>query len=636
MCGIAGVLRPRGRRVNQATLDRMSERIASRGPDGNGTWLGDGVGLAHRRLSIIDLSPAAACPMPNEDGSKIIVFNGEIYNYREIRRLLAERGHTFRSDGDTEAIVHGYEEWGLDVLGRLDGMFAFAIWDAEREHLVLARDRLGEKPLYVGRFGDATYFASSAAAIIEALDQTPAINRDAIDCYLSHGFIPACHSVYDGMRAVEAATVLTIKRDGTSTNARYWRLPSNRFVRIDAAEAERSAETEIVRAVQSRMIADVPVGGLLSGGVDSSLVMAVAARQRPGLRSYSVSFEDPAYDEHPHAQRVARHIGTLHDSITVTERDTLSVLPRLVWEYGQPFGDSSAVPTHLVQVRAKRDVKVVLTGDGGDEAFGGYWRARAARYAELYQRYVPASVRRAFVPNALSVLRRVGAPSLAARWSRLERIATDSPDRQYTNAQTWYEKRLAVSGPALRNSLAEHHPERCFTTANVCEPSDGLVARAMRADYRTQLADDFLVKVDVAGMATGVEARPPLLAPALVELAWRLPDRMKVRLRETKWLLKRIAARYVPRDVIYRPKMGFAIPTPTWFRGRLGEVTQALVNGSRAAAAGWVDPAAIHSALEEHRDGRVDHATRLWLFLWLELWMRVCVERSIAPTETLE
>jgi asparagine synthase (glutamine-hydrolysing) len=634
VCGIGGVLRPTGKPVSSGTLVRMGERMASRGPDGQAIWNGDGVGLVHRRLSIIDLSPAAACPIPNEDGSMVIVFNGEIYNFRELRSELSERGHTFRSQGDTEAILHGYEEWGLGVLDKLDGMFAFAIWDGHRDRLVLARDRLGEKPLYFGHFADATYFASNPAAIAEVLERTPDVDREALDCYLSHAFIPAQHTIFEGIHTVAAATVCTVTRDGQMDRRRYWDLPTTRYRRMGVLEAEEAVEEAVVRSVRSRLVADVPVGGLLSGGVDSSLVMAIAAGYLPNVRSYSVGFADAEYDERRYAEAVASRIGSRHTLIEVGESDALAILPKLVWEYGQPFGDSSAIPTHLVQACAKRDVTVVLTGDGGDEAFGGYWRALSARYAELYQFVAPHSLRAMFVPKALRLARAVGAGGFASRWSRLDAIASLPPERQYGNALTWYERRESIYGPALRGIVGVHAPERCFTALGENVP-EGLVARAMRADYRTQLSDAYLVKVDVAGMAAGVEARPPLLARQLVELAWRLPDTLKVRLKRTKWLLKRIAARYVPREVVYRPKMGFAMPTPKWFRGRLGDVTEQLARTSRAAEAGWIDVGAVRNALAEHRERRMDHSTRLWLFLWLELWIRICLERSMRPTESL-
>lgn len=644
MCGIAGVLTARGRRVEVAALRRMAARMSFRGPDGESVWVGDGAGLVHRRLSIIDLSPAADCPMANEDGSVVVVLNGEVYNFRQLRRELMGHGHVFRSQGDTETIVHGYEEWGLGIVDRLDGMFAFALWDAADESLHLVRDRLGEKPLYVGRFGGQTYFGSNPMVIAAGLDRVPAVDTAALDCFLSHSFIPATHTVFEGIRCLPPAAIESIRRDGCMSRRRFWQLPGGgpktcaprRISPGSIVEVEHTVEAAIVRAVESRLVADVPVGGLLSGGVDSSLVMAIAARSRPRIATCSVGFAETSFDERRYARAVARRIDSDHSEVVVGVNDVLARLPRLVYQYGQPFGDASAVPSALAFELAGSRCKVVLTGDGGDEAFGGYWRAMAARCAEVYRCTVPSALRYA----ASAILRPEGGGAqfrLLQRWRRMEQLTSD--DSSYTNALSWFEHRKEGYGAALAVAALQHDPATCFTQPSGDDRSSAsasLVRRAMQRDYETQLADEFLVKVDVASMGVGVESRAPFLAPDLVELAWMLPDCWKVGLlRGSKWLLKRIAVRYVPPEVIYRPKLGFAMPLADWFRGALGNLVDRLLSGSVAVREGWIKQEAVSRALATHRDGRESHETRLWLFTWLELWGRLVLDGTLQPSDDL-
>jgi asparagine synthase (glutamine-hydrolysing) len=364
--------------------------------------------------------------------------------------------------------------------------------------------------------------------------------------------------------------------------------------------------------------------------------MAIAARQIPSLRTFTIGFAEANYDERPFAAVVAQHIGAQHVDCTMSVADVLECLPRLVWEYGQPFGDNSAVATYLVHQLAKEDVTVVLTGDGGDEAFGGYWRALAARYAELYRRCIPAVIRRNVLPNAMSLLDRVGCETLAARWRRLEQQTNDSCGSPYTNALSWYELRPHALGSALKPIASNHVPADCFRRQQDQGEAIPLMESAMRADYATQLADCFLVKTDVAGMAAAVETRAPMLAHEIVELAWRLPDSLKVRvLGGTKWLLKRITAGYVPSKVVFRRKQGFSLPLDVWFRGKLGDVLSTLIIDSRLARWNLLDTAAMKRVLMEHISGRKNHEIRLWLMLWLELWFRICIETEIDPTESL-
>jgi asparagine synthase (glutamine-hydrolysing) len=635
MCGVAGILDHTGRRVEEHALALMGKRMASRGPDGERIWLGEGVGLIHRRLKIIDLTPAADCPMTNEDGSLVLVFNGEIYNFRKLRRELQLLGHQFRSQGDAETILHGYESWGLEVLKRLDGMFAFGLWDSKRDELILARDRLGEKPLYIGQNQAKTFFASSVMAIVEGLGFTPQINLDALDCYLSHSIIPSTHTIFEGIEPLPAATFRIISPNGNMQQHSYWALPVDRQKSQSAEEAESLIEDEIIQSVESRLVSDVPLGALLSGGVDSSLVVAIASQKKEKLRTYTIGFAEATHDERPHARAVAERIGSVHEEYELGVRDLLDVLPNLVWEYGQPFADSSAIPTHLVQRLAKKDVTVVLTGDGGDEAFGGYWRALAGHYAQIYRRFVPSVLTQGMLAPTFKFIGKWGAPQLTARWERLDWLASSTPEERYTNSLSWFERRTTIAGEALQTVVERHSPEKCFMAHAGDHKSGSIVEQMMRGDYSTQLVDDYLVKVDVAGMATGMEARAPLLAPNLVELAWRMPDNLKVKWGANKWLLKKIAAKYLPHEVIYRPKQGFAMPLRQWWTGVLGNLLEDLLTDSRAVSLGWICEKPVRQALEQHRAWKEDHSTRLWLILWLELWIRICLERSLSPSSQI-
>jgi asparagine synthase (glutamine-hydrolysing) len=636
MCGIAGIVLAGRGEVDAAVLAAMSAAMRERGPDDEGSWTGPGVGLVHRRLSIVDLSAAGRCPMPNEDGTVQVVFNGEVYNHRELRRELLARGHRFRSAADTEVVVHGYEEWGDAVLERLDAMFALAVWDARRERLLLARDRAGEKPLYYEEGPRGIAFASSPGAIREALGERAEVDPAALACYLSHSFVPGPHTIWKGVRALPPAHRAVYERAGGGLElSRYWQLPAARPERVSVAEAERRVEDALDAGVRARLMADVPLGAFLSGGVDSSLVVSLAARHSPSLATFSIGFDEREHSELPHARRVARALGTRHHELVVREADLLDVVPELVWQYGQPFGDSSAIPTHLLSRFARQEVKVALSGDGGDESFAGYWRAAAGWYAGLYARAVPHGVRRALVPRAAAALSSAGLGRVGARVAAMNRLSLARPGAGYTNAESWLGRLDHVLGPAVRDGCAGHDPVACRTG----RPWDGgtasLLQQVLYDDFQVLLPGAYLVKVDVASMAASLEVRAPFLGHPFLETAWTLPDAMKLRYGRRKWLLKRIAARHVPPEVVNRPKQGFALPMAAWWRGRLPAVLSELMSGSRAVAWGWIEPAPVQRALREHTDGARDHATRLWLVLWLELWARVVVERSLPRSTSL-
>jgi asparagine synthase (glutamine-hydrolysing) len=617
MCGIAGVRVFEGGEVVAAGLRRMGCVMVARGPDDEGLFIGPGVGLIHRRLSILDLSELGNCPMPNEDGSVQVLLNGEIYNWRELRAELLAHGHRFRSMSDSEVLSHGYEEWGENLFNRLRGMFALAIWDQLHARLLLARDRLGEKPLFYLRDRRYTLFASSIPALLGYDEKSRPLNPDAIVCCLSHSFIPATHTVWNGIEVFPPAHYGVINGDGELSLHRYWNFPDERPRAVAASVAEDEVERVIDDSVRRCLDADVPVGVFLSGGVDSSLVAALAAHHHQGLHSFSVGFEESAWSELDYARRVASHLGLKHHEIIVHPRDVLKILPTLVWHYGQPFGDAAAVPTYMVSMLARQQVKVCLSGDGGDESFAGYWRVQSGVYAARFAALVPPILRRYLVPPIAGFL-----GSMGTRVAALNTLSLATPGNGYTNSQSWHDTLAEVAGPALRPGL-DHDRVACRVGRAYNREGATVIQRLLFDDFQVQLPDAYLTKVDVASMAASLEVRAPLLDVAVLESAWRLPDRMKLHWGQRKWLLKRIAARLVPREVVYRPKMGFALPLPEWFQGEVGFVLERLLKESAAEREGWIDSKRVIAELEDHRSGKRDNHNRLWLILCLELWFRI-------------
>jgi asparagine synthase (glutamine-hydrolysing) len=639
MCGIGGVVYRDGRPPDPEALTRMSEAMRERGPDDEGQHRAAGVGLVHRRLSIIDLSPLGRCPMPNEDGSVHVVHNGEIYNFEALRSELVARGHRFRSRCDTEVVVHGWEEWGPALPERLDGMFAFAVWDGARNELFLARDRFGEKPLFYREDALGLAFASTLGALGAFFDHGLAVDPRAIECFLSHAFIPAPHTIWAGVQSLPPAHHARWSSDTGLRVARYWDFssPSSRS-RIRPEEAEAQIRETLERSVRARLVADVPVGGFLSGGVDSSLVMALAARHSRAIQTFSIGFAEEDFSELPFARKVAASIGSSHHELLLREEDLLAVVPELVWQYGQPFGDSSAIPTHLVSRFTREHVKVALSGDGGDESFAGYWRAKAGWYASLWRHALPEAVRRQVVPAVCAGLRAAGVGGRAARLEAMNRLSLARAGAGYTNALTWFNQRDEILGDALIRGLAsasEHDPVACRTGRAFAGGSATDLQQILYDDFQVLLPDDYLVKVDVASMAASLEVRPPFLDHHFVEAAWGLPDGLKLHRGESKWILKRLAARHVPRDVIYRPKAGFALPMRHWWRRRLADVLAKLLSESRCVALGWIREEPVRRCLDEHVAGHAAHDVRLWLVLWLELWARIVLERTLARGSSL-
>jgi asparagine synthase (glutamine-hydrolysing) len=636
MCGIAGLLYfDRDRRVDPALLDRATDAIAHRGPDGRGVHLEGNVGLGHRRLAIIDTSDAASQPFSNEDGTIWIVFNGEIYNFQEFTDELKAKGHRFKSRSDTEVIVHLYEELGERVVERLRGMFAFAIWDGRRRTLLLARDRVGKKPLYYKLDREALRFGSEIKAILE----DPAVVREpdpvALDRYLTYGYVPGPLTAFKGIAKLPPGHTLLVREDGRSELRRYWELRCGPKRRVETERDERAVEDDLLatldEATRLRMISDVPLGAFLSGGVDSSAVVA-SMRKVSGaelVRTFSIGFEEKEYDESEYAATVARHLSTTHEALTLRPpEDTASLLGKIAWHYGEPFADPSCVPTFAVSKLARARVTVALSGDGGDELFLGYGRYKGtALEAELENR--PLARALGTSRAGLWALTKLGRRELAnhlghARVNRLAGELRYLPKVEHLST----EKKRLVCTPGFLEQIAPAGDAREIVLQRI-RSSEGetLVERVAHADFTTYLPDDILVKVDVASMAFGLETRAPLLDHKLAELVATLPARLKMRGLETKSILKRALAPRLPREILHRRKMGFGVPLEHWFRGALSSLLEETLLARRALERGVLEERGVRQLLDEHRRG-TDWQYLLFNLLMLELWFRTWIDQK--------
>lgn len=634
MCGIGGVLLPQAtlpRAELEARLWAMTETVRHRGPDDQEIWTDGLAGLVQARLAIIDLSSAANQPIASQDGSVWLTYNGEIYNFAEIRADLERQGYVFRSRGDAEVIANGWHAWGPRVFKRMRGMFALALWDTRSRRLVLARDRLGKKPLYYAPTPQGLLFASEIKGILAWPGLTRRPNLTAIDHYLSLQYVPAPETAFAGIFRVPAAHYLVVSPDPEGRwcdmeLARYWRLPepSVSHAAKPAKELERELVAHLEEAVRYRLIADVPLGAFLSGGIDSASVVAAMARVGGGrVKTFTIGFGDPRFDETHYARMVAERYGTDHEEYVVNP-DALAVLPRLVWHYGEPFADPSAIPTYYVSEMARRKVTVALNGDGGDEAFLGYSRYRAMRHLARLDRLPQWS--RLALARLLSY-----APTGLQRELKLPQIrdvleaSSGQAEQRYAGTIVFFADRdkEAGYGAAMRDQLGHSALD---LLAPYFAAADGLLAGANWADLHTYLPDDLMVKVDVASMAHGLETRSPLLDHVLLEWAAAIPAEVRMAGGQTKALFKRAMEPYLPREVIYRKKMGFGMPIDEWLRGELKPLAYDTLLSQPARERGVMRPDYVRRLLDEHCSGRRNHHTRLWALLMLELWFQMWID----------
>jgi asparagine synthase (glutamine-hydrolysing) len=632
----------------QRVVQQMSQTLLHRGPDDGGIWVDAeaGIALGHRRLSILDLSPEGHQPMHSASSRYVIVFNGEIYNFLELRQELKSLGHRFRGHSDTEVMLASFSQWGVEqAVQRFNGMFAFALWDRQEQVLHLGRDRLGEKPLYYGCIGQTFFFGSELKALKAHPRFQAEINRDALALYVRHNCIPAPYSIYQGIYKLPPGTILTWKGFGELIPMPYWSVQeaaekgvANPF---DGSEADAVAKLEALlqEAVALRMVADVPLGAFLSGGIDSSTVVALMqAQSSQPVKTFSIGFYEDSYNEAKDAKAVAQHLGCDHTELYVTPEEAIAVIPKLPTLYDEPFADSSQIPTFLVSQLARQHVTVTLSGDGGDELFAGYNRHFWGRSIWQKVGWVPRSVRQAGA-HALTTL----SPQM---WDRLflgfgsllpsqikqrqpgyklhklaEILAVDSPDSMYRGLVShWKEPESLVLGSI--------EPPTTLTDPKKWARLRDFTQRMIFLDTVTYLPDDILTKVDRASMGVSLEARVPYLDHRLVEFAWQIPLEMKIRNGQGKWLLRQVLYKYVPQNLIERPKMGFGIPIDDWLRGPLRDWAEDLLDEKRLREEGFFNPQPIREKWTEHLSGDAYGRLRqrnwqyyLWNILMFQAWI---------------
>ena len=644
MCGVAGFVEspsipaPFSGDERHALVSAMCDAIRHRGPDDQGAWSGAGVAIGMRRLSIIDLAGGHQ-PIHNEDRTVWIVFNGEIYNYRELRSVLEAAGHRFYTSTDTETIVHAYEQWGSAAIGRLRGMFGLAIWDTRTGTLVLARDRVGIKPLHYAERDGRLYFGSEIKSILCAPGVAREIDLDALDHYLSFLYTPRDRSIFEGVKKLPPGHVL-VWRDGRHRVEQYWEVPADEPDESDRAfigsepEAIAALRAVLADAVRSHLVSDVPLGAFLSGGIDSSVVVGLMAETAGArVKTFSIGFDEPAFDELEHARRVANHFGTDHHEFVV-KPDTIRILDELIAHFDEPFADSSAIPTWYVSEMARQHVTVVLSGDGGDELFGGYDRYVPHPRVAAFDRYGPKALRRvaalaaARLPHGTrgkNFLRHVGRD---AKGRYIDGIRLFSADEK--PALLSAEVRRRLTGPDPECLLARHFDRFAHLP---------WASQMMRFDAETYLPEDVLTKVDRMSMAHSIESRVPLLDNEVIAFASRLPAALKIKNGRRKHILKEVAATLLPKDVIDRRKQGFGVPIGVWFRGYLRELFADTLLSARTLQRGYFQPAFVRLLVAEHLAGKRDHTLRLWQLVVFERWHRQYLDaaaRSSAATADLK
>ena len=625
MCGIHGFFRLDGTRPDIDWLARMGNAIVHRGPDDSGAHADGPCAIGMRRLSIIDLSGGHQ-PIANHDSSLVLVCNGEIYNYRELRRELQANGHRFATESDSEVVLHGYAQWGESFVERLNGMFAFALWDRRRQTLLVGRDRLGIKPIYWFNDGRRVAFASEAKALLALPDVPRDIDPGALEAYLELGYVPSPLSIFRGIQKLPIASLMKISKAGVSV-ASYWQPPTAVNTRVKPAEWAERVREQLEASVRMQMVSDVPIGAFLSGGVDSGAVLAFMARHSGApVKTYSIGFDggeaERFYNELDQAREVATMFGTEHHEILV-KPDVVRLLPKLLWHLDEPIADSAFVTTYLVSEFARRDVKVILSGVGGDELFGGYRRY----LGEHYMRYVdwlpqPAKRGAARLAGILPSDRH-------SKWLNYSRLAKNFLGAAGSPFTERYRAYVGTSSAAEAAQLMIDPPAQRFdaiAAAFAVSAGDDALARMFAVDARTQLPDDLLMLTDKMTMAASLECRVPLLDHELVELAAQIPAGVKVAGGELKSLMKRALADVLPKEVLHRPKRGFGAPMGAWLKGPLSDMLESALSRKNLEARGLLHHAPVARLIADHRANRVDGTDRLLALLNLEIWCRVYLD----------
>lgn len=641
MCGFAGYWSASKAGENpEAVLNCMTAAIAHRGPDDGGAWceVGTGIALGFRRLSILDLSPAGHQPMASSSGRYVIVFNGEIYNFAELRHQLGP-GHSYRGHSDTEILLAAVEQWGLrETIERAVGMFAIVLWDRTERALHLVRDRMGEKPLYYGVLGGTLLFGSELKALKQHPSWTGEIDRGSVALYLRHNYVPAPHSIFANVRKVVPGTIVTFREPSSEPPeiTTYWSAleMAERGIAepISADDPELVEQLDVLlrKTIKGEVVADVPLGAFLSGGVDSSaLVALMQAQSSSRIKTFTIGFNETGYNEATHAKAVADHLGTDHTELYVTSEEAMDVVPLMPSVYDEPFADSSQIPTFLVAKLARRDVTVSLSGEGGDELFAGYnryfwgerlWNGMAkvprplrSAMGRSIKSISPAGWDGAFAAAGEMLPRRLRAVTPGHKVHKVASfMGARTPDDLYRGLMTHWPDPAGIAGVA--------EPETVLTRRAAQPSFDGVIDRMRYFDLVSELPDDILVKVDRATMAVSLESRAPFLDHRVVEFAWRIPVARQVRNGEGKWFLRQVLYKYVPRELIERPKMGFGVPIDVWLRGPLREWAAELLSPDRLEREGFFDPESIAQTWADHQSGRRNNAHLLWGILMFQAW----------------
>jgi asparagine synthase (glutamine-hydrolysing) len=626
MCGITGWANLENNQAktdgNESLLRQMCARMRHRGPDSEGVWLDESVALGMRRLAIIDLSPDGEQPVFNEDKSVVVVMNGELYNFPEIRADLEKRGHQFRGHSDTEILPHLYEEYGLEMLDKINGMFAFALWDKTRKRLLIARDRFGEKPLYYGVFGGKLFFASELKVLLTHPEVQPKLNLQALRSYVSFDYVPAPLSIFEGISKLPAAHYLLLA-NGRIKNAPYWNLSFEKRKPVPTVEESAAELRELLAdAVKMRMISDVPLGILLSGGVDSSTVATFAQQfsNRP-VKTFSIGFDEDSFDESKFARQVAEHLGTEHYEDRLSVEKAAEILPEIASWLDEPLSDGSILPTFLLSRFVRQHVTVALGGDGGDEIFAGYPMYYGHKMARVYDS-IPPIVRRYLIENVIENLP-VSTKNLSFDYKAKRFVAASKLDTVARHHAWFGSFRIDEQDSLFSAEVRQATNSNIYQTANdwrKMATTKSLVEQMQFVDLKMYMAEDILTKVDRASMAVSLEVRAPFLDPRVVEFSMSLPENYKLKGKNGKYILKKAVAPLLPENILKRPKKGFGIPIADWLKGKLKPLANDLLSAERLNKQGLFNADFVQKLLREHEQGRASHHKQLWTLLIFQLW----------------
>lgn len=643
MCGIAGIVDLKARPVEPRLLKGLCDAIAHRGPDDESYYFNHSVGLGQRRLSIIDLSGGKQ-PMSNRGcvaagkakHTLWITFNGEIYGYQSLRDDLVQRGHSFTNQSDTETILHAYEEKGVDCVKQLRGMFALALWDENERTLFLARDRVGKKPLFYAQVDGQFIFGSELQAMVQHPALSKEINRVALDDYLTYGYIPAPQTIFKNVQKLEPAHYLLLRVNENGQGIRdcrvapYWELDYTPKAELGEAEAEEGLLRELTEAVRLRMIADVPLGALLSGGVDSSIVVALMSQlSSQPVKTFSIGFAEQEYNELPYARRVAERYHTDHHELIVRP-NALEILPTLIRHYGEPYADSSAIPTYYVAKMTRQHVTVALNGDGGDESMAGYDRYMGSTWGQQYQK-IPLALRRHLLEAAAArIPDSLPRSSQLRRAKRFVRVAGQSFEQRYLSWVTYFSpaEKQTLYTKAFCRELDGHDANQWLLQKFAAAEAQGLntLDTTLTVDVQSYLPYDLLVKMDIATMANSLEGRSPFLDHKVMEYCARLPGKYKLRGTKSKYLLKKLGKKLLPPENLERRKMGFGVPVGQWMRAELRPLLEDALLSSRSQTRGYFQSGPLREMVQAHISGKTDYSFRLWALLCLELWHREFID----------